>query len=96
MKRKVIRVDGPPEDVDVGGSWQSWNRAIGARYGQIVPAALGVHFDSDGVSFDHSGKELWCDEEALLTKRPLNPIASLIADQAIFGDVIVFEEGDIE
>lgn len=90
MKRKVIRVDGQLDDVDVGGSWQSWNRAIGARIGQIVPAVIG------GPYPEYLGKELWCDEEALLTKRPLNVIASNIADQAIFGDVIVFEEGDIE
>ena len=86
MKRKVIRVDGPPDAVDVGEGWESWNAAIGARVGEIAPA----------VHPDYHGKELWCDEEALLMNRPLNPVASLIADQAIFGDVILFEQGDIE
>ena len=101
MKRKVIRVDNfsgcTLEDVDVGESWESWNAAIGARTGQIVPAVSAGHFSETlaVLAISGSGKELWCDEEALLTERPLNPIASLIADQAIFGDVIVFEEGDI-
>jgi hypothetical protein len=94
MKRKVIRVNGTLEDVDVGEGWESWNAAIGARVGQIVRADSLENFFYGPYS-EYCDKELWCDEEALLTERPLNPIASLIADQAIFGDVIVFEQGDI-
>jgi hypothetical protein len=87
MIRKLIRTDGTMEDTEVGNGFADWNKAIGARVGEIVPT-------------DH-GKELWCDEEALCVGEPeINTVASALVShlrmgQPIFGDVIVFEEGDI-
>jgi hypothetical protein len=85
MLRKVIRADGHIETKDVGTGFQSWNENIKARMGQIV---YGV------AEFEEV--ELWCDEEALLVDEPeQNFIATAIARQPIFGDVIVFQVGDI-
>ncbi len=57
--------------------------AINAHTGCIVPLS--------------DGSELWCDEEALCKNNPVrNAMASLLAKQDIYGDVILFKKGDIK
>jgi len=87
MIRRVILTDGTSEEREVGNGFQTWNEAIDARMGQIVPT--------------DEGKELWCDEEALCKNDPeINSVASALCSrsnygQPIFGNVIVFQPGDI-
>ena len=88
MERRVIRTDDTIARVEVGDGFESWNVAIKARIGQIVPT--------------DDGKEFWCDEEGLLCGDPkLNVEATRRVHgtnygQPIVGDVIEFEPGDIK
>lgn len=84
MHRTILRANGDIDTQDVGNSFETWNKAIGASIGQIV------------CSPDRS-LELWCDEEGLLVEEPkVNLKASILACQQIVGDVIVFHRGDIK
>jgi hypothetical protein len=83
MKKKVLKTDGTSEIQEVGNGFMTWNKAIDARTGTIVPT--------------RDGRELWADDEALLVESPqLNSNATILAGFPVFGDVIVFEPGDIE
>jgi hypothetical protein len=87
MHKMILRADGRVETVDVGDGFRTWNAAINARMGQIVP----------GYIVGQGEVELWCDEEGLLVDKPTqNLYATLIARQPIVGDVIVFKPGDIK
>jgi hypothetical protein len=86
MNRKVLRADGRVETLEVGDGFRTWNKAINAGTGTIVQGTA-------------AGKvvELWCDDEALCCNAPVqNIVATMIARQPIFGDVIVFAVGDIK
>lgn len=84
MNRRVLRVDGRDNFEEVGEGYESWNKAIDARVGQLVVCPGGK-------------VELWCDEEGLCKGEPiLNFTASIMARQHIVGDVIVFRKGDVK
>lgn len=87
MERKVIRADGTSETIDVGEGYESWNKVIGARMGEIV-------YLSDG-------RELWMDEDGRTVSEPVvNEEATALAwdryGYAMVGDAIIFEAGDIK
>ena len=84
MERTIIRTDGTQDIVEVGDGFEAWNKAIGARTGEIVASPCGQ-------------VELWCDEEGLFTNEPqLNRAASLLTMRPIVGNVIMFYPGDIK
>lgn len=88
MLRPIIGTDFSIENREVGDNFATWNEAIGARTGTIVPV-----YNAEG----QLKQELWCDDEALLVNEPQhNVLASKLAGQDLFGNVIVFEPGDIK
>ncbi len=83
MNRFIIKAEDGFVKAEVGTGWRDWNNAINAHTGCIVPLS--------------DGSELWCDEEALCKNNPVrNAMASLLAKQDIYGDVILFKKGDIK
>jgi hypothetical protein len=86
MKRQLIRADGTTEIIEVGNGFESWNKAIGARMGEIV--------------YLNDGRELWMDEEGRMVSEPvINEAATDLAAAShgypMVGDAIIFEAGDI-
>jgi len=85
MKRQIIRTDGTTEIIEVGNGFEDWNKAIGARTGEIV--------------YLDDGRELWMDEEGRCTGRDINEAATDLAmsryGYPMVGDAIIFEPGDI-
>lgn len=86
MKRSIYRVTEDAnfeENIEVGDGWQDWNKAIGARTGELVRSPDG-------------SLELWCDEEGLMREDArVNRLASLLVMRPIVGDAIVFYPGDV-
>lgn len=85
MIRPVLRAiagESHTEMLEVGDGFETWNKAIGATCGEIVPCKNGR-------------QELWCNENGLAEECALNQYASFIAGRHIVGDVILFEKGDI-
>lgn len=92
MIRMILRADGTTETKEVGKGFQTWNEAINAGTGTIVQGRL-VNVTKGKVE----EIELWCDDEALCCNEPVrNFFASVLANQPIYGDVIVFRKGDIK
>lgn len=109
MQRLVLRVEVPDDDGsspvnyheyrDVGDDWRAWNEAIGADTGELVRNVPRFELrtqEGRAIRFPN-GAELWCDENARLTNRPRNEIATALAQYpwGIYGDVIVFRPGDV-
>ena len=85
MMRPVLRAiagAAVSDVIEVGDGFETWNAAICATCGEIVPCRNGR-------------QELWVNENGLAEGCALNQQATMLSGRRIVGDVILFENGDI-